>query len=286
MLKTAAYCRVSTDKSDQANSFEAQQRYFREYIERRKDMMLYDVYADEGVSGTSTRRREAFNRMINDAQNGCFERILTKEVSRFSRNILDTVSYVRDLKAIGVTVLFMNDGIDSSDCDYELRLSIMGSIAQEESRKTSQRVKWGQTRSMEKGTVFGRSMLGYRVDRGVITIEPKGAALVKRIYDMYSSGDYSSYEIAEILSREGIATYSGNSKWSAQQIIKILNNEKYAGDLIQKKTYTPDYLSHSKKYNHGQEEKIVILNHHEPIISRDQWDLVQQVMLSKRRNKT
>ena len=160
MIWVASYCRVSTDKDDQANSFESQQRYFREYIQRQPDWALYEIYADEGITGTSTKKRAAFNRMIRDARMGKFQLILTKEVSRFSRNILDTISYTRELRQIGVGVLFMNDGISTLEPDAELRLSIMGSIAQEESRKTSSRVKWGQARQMERGVVFGRSLLG------------------------------------------------------------------------------------------------------------------------------
>ena len=148
MIMVASYCRVSTDKEDQANSFEAQQRYFREYIARQPDWELYAVYADEGITGTSTRKRAQFNEMINDARMGKFRLIITKEVSRFSRNILDTISYTRELRSLGVGVLFMNDAISTLEPDAELRLSIMGSIAQEESRKTSSRVKWGQMRQM------------------------------------------------------------------------------------------------------------------------------------------
>lgn len=147
-MRVAGYCRVSTDSRQQAASFASQQRFFREYITRREGWELGEIYADEGLSGTSTRRREAFNRMIRDARAGKFQLILTKEVSRFSRNILDTVAYTRELKRLGVGVLFLNDGIDTRDPDAELRLSIMGSIAQEESRKTSDRVKWGDRKSV------------------------------------------------------------------------------------------------------------------------------------------
>ena len=148
MIKVASYCRVSTDKDDQANSFESQQKYFKEYIARRPNWELYEIYADKGITGTSTKKRVKFNQMINDAHMGKFHIIITKEVSRFSRNILDTISYTRELKAIGVIVIFLNDGIATSDGDAELKLSFLGSLAQEESRKTSARVKWGQTRWM------------------------------------------------------------------------------------------------------------------------------------------
>ena len=166
MILVASYCRVSTDKMDQANSFDAQRRFFTEYIDRNPDWELYRVYADEGLSGTSTKKRAEFNQMINDARMGKFRLILTKEVSRFSRNIMDTIGFTRELRALGVGVLFMNDGINTLEPDAELRLSIMGSIAQEESRKTSSRVKWGQTRQMERGVVFGHSLLGYDVQGG------------------------------------------------------------------------------------------------------------------------
>ena len=163
MIRVASYCRVSTGQEDQANSFVSQQLYFRQYVQRQPDWELYEIYADEGITGTSTKKRAAFNRMIHDAYMGKFQLIITKEVSRFSRNILDTISFTRELKEIGVGVLFMNDGIDTLGPDAELRLSIMASIAQEESRKTSSRVKWGQTRQMERGVVFGQSLLGYDV---------------------------------------------------------------------------------------------------------------------------
>ena len=186
MIRVASYCRVSTDHKDQINSFEAQQQFFREYIERCSDWELYRIYADKGITGTSTAKREAFNRMISDAHRGKFQIIITKEVSRFSRNILDTIRYTRELKTLNIAVLFMNDGINTMDPDAELRLSIMASIAQEESRKTSSRVVWGQTRQMEKGVVFGHSMLGYDVRNGHIMINPEGAEIVKWIFQKYA----------------------------------------------------------------------------------------------------
>lgn len=276
MIKVASYCRVSTDKDDQTNSFESQKRYFKEYIDRQPDWKLYEIYADEGITGTSTKKRTRFNQMINDARMGKFNLIITKEVSRFSRNILDTISYTRELKALRVYVIFMNDGIITSDPDAELRLSIMGSLAQEESRKTSARVKWGQTRRMEQGVVFGRSMLGYDVKDGKMTINPEGAEIVKLIFHKYGNEKKGSSVIARELREAGYKSYTGNTKWSNTHIIKILKNEKYVGDLVQKKTITPDYLSHAKKYNHGEEEFIRIENHHEPIIDRDLWNLVQE----------
>ena len=276
MIKVASYCRVSTDKDDQANSFESQQRYFREYIQRHPDWELHEVYADEGITGTSTKKRSQFNRMISDAYDGKFSLIITKEVSRFSRNILDTIFYTRELKALGVGVLFMNDGINTQEPDAELRLSIMGSIAQEESRKTSSRVVWGQTRQMERGVVFGRSMQGYDVKDGKISVNPEGAELVKLIFQKYAIEQSSTAEIANYLTRKGYHTYGGSSVWKSNTVIKILKNEKYVGDLVQKKTYTPDYLTHEKRRNTGQVPLITVVNHHEPIISREVWNLTQE----------
>ena len=284
MISVASYCRVSTDKDDQANSFAAQQRFFKEYIDRQPDWELYEVYADEGITGTSTKKRTNFNRMIHDAHMGKFKLIITKEVSRFSRNILDTISFTRELKSLGVGVLFMNDGISTLEPDAELRLSIMGSIAQEESRKTSIRVKWGQTRQMERGVVFGRSMLGYDVKDGKLSINPEGAEIARLIFHKYAVEKKGTTVIARELREAGYKTYQGSTNWSNSHIVKILKNEKYVGDLTQKKTFTPDYLTHAKKYNHGEEEMITITNHHEPIISREIWNMTQAELQKRNRH--
>ena len=283
MIKVASYCRVSTDREDQINSFESQQKFFREYIERHPDWELCEVYADEGITGTSTKKRTQFKRMINDAYAGKFKLIVTKEVSRFSRNLLDTIAYTRELKSLGIGVIFMNDGFTSLDPDSELRLSIMGSIAQEESRKTSSRVKWGQTRQMERGVVFGTSLLGYDVCDGKLTINPEGAEIVRLIFHKYGIEKKGTSIIARELREAGFKTYRDNVVWSGSHIVKILHNEKYVGDLVQKKTITPDYLTHTKKYNRGEEELITIKDHHEPIIERELWDTVQEEL--KKRNR-
>lgn len=285
MIKVASYCRVSTDSEDQANSFASQQRYFREYIQRHPDWELYEVYADEGITGTSTKKRTQFNRMINDAYSGKFKMIITKEVSRFSRNLLDTIAYTRELKVLGIGVIFMNDGFTSLDPDAELRLSIMGSIAQEESRKTSSRVKWGQTRQMERGVVFGTSMLGYDVCNGKLTINPEGAEIVRLIFYKYAIEKKGTSTIARELREAGIRTFGNNIMWNNASIVRLLRNEKYVGDLIQKKSITPDYLTHQKKRNTGEEEMITIRDHHEPIIERDLWNYVQEELTRRNRKK-
>ena len=179
MITVAGFCCVLTYHMELRNSFDAQKRYFEDYISRKQDWTLAGIYADEGITGTSTKKRAAFQTMMEDARTGKFSLLLTKEVSRFSRNILDTIAYTRELKMLGVGVLFLTDGIFTMEADAELRLSIMASVAQEESRKISERVKWGQMRQMERGVVFGRSMRGYDVRGGHIFVNAEGAALVR-----------------------------------------------------------------------------------------------------------
>ena len=280
MIYVAAYCRVSTEREDQTNSFESQQRYFREYIRRTDGFELYQIYAEEGLSGTSTKKRKAFNRMIEDAREGKFQMILTKEISRFARNTLDSIYYTRELKRHGVGVFFLNDNINTLDPDAELRLTILSSIAQEESRRTSERVKWGQKRRMEQGVVFGSSMLGYDVQNGQIYRNEEGAKVVCRIYDKFLLEGKGTYVIAKELQEEGILPLRAK-KWSSSVILRILRNEKYCGDLIQKKTYTPDYLTHEKRYNYGEEEYVVIQNHHAPIVDREVFNQVQVILDSR-----
>lgn len=276
MIPVAGYCRVSTDREDQANSFLAQQRYFREYIGSHRDWELYDIYADEGITGTSTRKRAGFHRMLEDAYAGRFRMILTKEVSRFSRNILDTIRYTRELKALGIGVIFLTDRINTLEPESEMLLSFLASLAQEESRRTSARVVWGQTRQMERGVVFGRSLLGYDVRQGVLTVNPQGAEIVRLIFHKYGNELISPGEIARFLTEKGFPTSTGMTRWTPNAIVRILKNEKYAGDLIQKKTYTPDYLTHEKRSNRGQVPYVIQPNHHEPLVSRELWNRVQE----------
>lgn len=278
MIYVAAYCRVSTDKDDQMNSFESQKRYFEQEIKRNPDWELYEIYADEGLSGTSTKNRKAFQKMIADAHLGKFSLILTKEVSRFARNTVDALEYTRNLLKVRVGVYFILDNINTLDQDGEFRLTMMASFAQEESRKTSNRVKWGQTRQMEKGVVFGRALLGYDVIDGKMYINERGAEIVRLIYHKFVREHKGTCTIARELREEGYKTLNGNCNWANTTILKILRNEKYCGDLLQKKTFTPDYLTHKKKYNNGEEEKPYIRDHHEPIIDREMWDEAQYIL--------
>ena len=277
--KVAAYARVSTDLTDQLHSLAAQIKYFTEYISTHDGWELIEVYSDEGITGTSTKKRDNFNRMIKDCEDGKIDTILTKEVSRFARNTVDTLNYTRRLSQIGVNVIFMNDGIDTNDKDGELRLTIMASIAQEESRKISERVKWGIRRKMEDGWVYGRSeMLGYRTKNGKLEIVPEEAETVKRIFHSYVYEGKGCRTIANDLNAAGLLTVNGKM-WREDGVIRILKNDKYTGDLIMQKYYTVDHLSHRRVKNDGTLVPIyTIPDHHDAIISREQFDMVQTIM--------
>lgn len=283
VLRTGAYARVSTDKDDQANSFESQVQYFTDYIQRQNDWELVKVYSDEGITGTNTTKRDGFNDMVEDALSGKLDLVITKEVSRFARNIADAIHYTRLLKEHNVDIVFALDGIDTRDSNYEFKLAMISAIAQEESRKTSERVKWGQARRMEQGVVFGRNLLGYKVLEGKLYLVEDEAEIVKLIFHKYLNEGKGTHIIARELKEEGIKPYDpdGRAKykndWSNTQILRVLRNEKYVGDLCQKKTYTKNFLDHKKRYNRGAEEKIYIRDHHPEIaiISRDMWDATQ-----------
>lgn len=280
LFNVAAYCRVSTDTDDQLHSLQSQRHYFYEYINAHPTWNLSGIYFDEGVSGTSLARRTGFLRMLDEIEEKQIRLILTKEVSRFARNTVDMLQTVRQLKERGIGVLFLNDGIDTRS-DGEFRLTLMAGIAQEESRRTSERVKWGQQRSMEQGVVFGRSMLGYTVKNGKMQLEAHGATIVKRIYALFLQGN-SCAKIAQILNTEHIPPMHA-TLWSGQVIGKILRNEKYTGTLIQHKTFTPDFLTHLHRMNHGELTKLRFQNHHPAIIPREDWENVQEIFNKRKR---
>lgn len=277
MKRAVAYCRVSTDKENQLHSLENQKKYFDEYISNDKELEFVGIYADEGITGTNIKKRDEFNRMILDSKCGKFDVIFTKSVSRFARNILDSVGFVRELKQRNVEVRFITDGIKSFDNDAELRLGLLATFAQDESRQTSEKVINGQYVSMKHGVVFGsNTMLGYNIVNGQMTINEDEAPIIKSIFHKYLIEGKGAHLIAKELQEEGIKTKRGGNKWTNASIYKILKNEKYCGDLTQQKTYTPDFLSHSKKYNKGEREFITIENHHEPIIDKETFNKVQE----------
>ncbi len=280
-IKVAAYCRVSTDMADQLHSLSAQIKYFTEYIGNHEDYELIEVYYDEGITGTSTKKRDGFNRMISDCEAGKINLILTKEVSRFARNTVDTLNFTRRLSELKIGVIFMNDGIDTRDKDGELRLTIMASIAQEESRKVSERVKWGIRQKMKEGWVYGyKNMLGFRTANGKLEIVPEEAEIVRRIFHSYVYEGKGCHTIANELNANGLFSVQGKM-WREGAVNRILKNDKYVGDLTQNKHYTVDFLSKKRAQNNGDNSDaplITIENHHEGIISREIWDLAQKMI--------
>ena len=283
-IRVWAYVRVSTEKEEQINSLHNQRKYFEDYISANPEWELAEIFFDEGVSGTQTKTRAGFNRMIEACRAGEIDLILTKEVSRFARNTVDTLAYTRQLKEYGVGVYFINDNIDTRAGDGELRLTIMSSIAQEESRKTSERVRWGQTVAMRSGVVFGNNTLyGYDTENGQLTVRKDEAETVKLIFHKYVNEKKGTHVISGELYEEGVEPpRAAKTHWSSTMILRILRNEKYVGDLLQKKYITKDHLTHKKVPNDGSEEMIYIKDHHEPIIDRDTWNRAQRELERRR----
>ena len=283
-LRAAAYCRVSTDKEDQLNSLETQRQFFENYIKTRDDLTLAGVFADEGLSGTSIAHRPQFLTMLHLAEEGQLDLILTKEVSRFARNTVDTLAVTRRLKALGVGVLFLNDGIDTRQEDGEFRLTIMASVAQEESRKISQRTRWGQAQAMKRGVVFGNdSLLGYRLSGGRLTVDPRQAEVVRSIFHQFLVERKGSHVIARALTQAGIPPPLGpGGSWSSAEVLRILRNEKYTGDLLQQKYITTDHLTHKKIPNDGSQPQLLLRDHHEAIIDRATFQAVQEELARRR----
>lgn len=284
MLRVAAYCRVSTDKEDQQHSLESQLRYFGDYIGARADWTMAGMYADEGLSGTGTRKRAAFRQMMADAREGRLDLILTKEVSRFARNTVDALESTRTLRRCGVGVVFLSDNIDTRENDGELRLTIMASIAQEESRRTSQRVKWGQKRRMEQGVVFGNnSIYGFDLQGGQLRVVEREAEVVRAIYRKYVTEGKGTHVIARELYEAGVdPPASPSGRWSPAMVRRVLRNEKYCGDLVQKKEITVDFLTHLRRENRGEEELVCLHDHHEAILPRAVWEQAQKELQRRR----
>lgn len=276
--RVAAYARVSTEQDAQQNSYEAQIEYYTNYIQGKPDWEFVGIYADEGISGTSYKNRSGFNRMIDDAKAGKIDLILTKSISRFSRNTVDSLTVTRELKAKGVEVYFEKENISSMDKTAELVFTMLSSIAQEESRSISENVRWGKQRSMEAGKVSlaWSSFLGYeKGEDGLPKIVEEEAEIVRRIYRRYLEGA-SLNKIAEELTDEGIETPMGKSKWSCDGIRRILTNEKYKGDARLQKTYTDDFLTKKIKVNNGERKQWYIHDSHDAIVSAETFELAQK----------
>lgn len=277
--RVAAYARVSTDSDEQFTSYEAQIQYYTNYISSHPDWELVEVYPDEGISGLSTKKRESFLRMINDALDGKIDLIITKSISRFARNTVDTLTAIRQLKEKGIEVFFEKENIWTLDSKSELLLTIMSSLAQEESRSISENVTWGQRRRFEQGkvTLPYKKFLGY--ERGETkdsppVINPEQAIVVRRIYNLFLHGKTPG-GIARQLTAEGVPTPSGKSKWQSGTISSILTNEKYRGSARLQKRFTVDFLTKTMKINEGEVQQYYIEESHEAIIPPEEWDAVQ-----------
>lgn len=282
--KVAAYARVSTDDEEQATSYDTQVKHYTEFIQKKPEWEFVKVYADDGISGTSTKRREGFNEMIKDALDGKIDLIITKSISRFARNTLDTISYTRKLKAKGIEVYFEKENLWSLDDKTEFLLTIMASMAQEESRSISQNVTMGKRWGMKEGRVSWAysNMLGYKKENGKIVVVENEAILVRQIYQLFLRGGKTCTGIAEYLKAQGIPTPSGKSyKWTKNTINSILRNEKYKGDALLQKTYTTDYLEHRVEKNRGHLPQYYVENSHPAIIDKEEWEIVQAELMRR-----
>ena len=285
--RAAAYARVSTDSDEQFTSFEAQVDYYTRYISEHPDWEFVKVYADEGISGTSTKHRAGFQEMIRDALDGKIDIIVTKSISRFARNTIDTLTTVRQLKEKGIEVFFEKENIYTLDSKGELLITIMSSIAQEESRSISENVTWGQRKRFADGKVSlpYKNFLGYRRGPdGVPEIVEKEENIVRYIYRLCLEGK-TPHNIAKIITEEGIPTPSGKTRWQQTTVESILTNEKYKGDALLQKKYTVDFLSKKQKVNEGEIPQYYVEGSHEAIVSAEVFDLVQYELQRRRELK-
>ena len=285
LRRVAAYARVSTLTDEQYTSYEAQVSYYKKFIQERNDWTYIDVYADEGLSGTSTKKRTQFTQMITDALEGKIDLIITKSISRFARNTLDTISFVRKLKDKGIEVYFEKENLWTLDPKSELILTIMASIAQEESRSISQNVTWGKRVSFQQGKVsFAyKNFLGYKKVDDKLVIDEDQAVIVRLIYRMYLVEGKTASGIVNYLKAQHIKTPAGKTNWTKNTVNSILTNEKYKGDALLQKTYTENYLEHKIVKNDGQIPKYYVENNHPAIIDKDTWDQVQ-IEIERREN--
>lgn len=275
--RVAAYARVSTDSDEQFTSYEAQIDYYTQYIKKRDDWEFVRVYTDEGISGTNTKRRDGFNEMVADALAGKIDLIVTKSVSRFARNTVDSLVTVRKLKDHHVEVFFEKENIYTFDSKGELLITIMSSLAQEESRSISENVTWGQRKRFADGKVSMpyKHFLGYdRGEDGTPVINEKEAAVVRTIYSLFLQGKTPA-GICKHLMCLGIPTPSGKTKWSQTTVMSILQNEKYKGDALLQKKFTVDFLTKKLKVNEGEVPQYYVEGSHPAIITQMDFDMVQ-----------
>lgn len=286
-LRVAAYCRVSTDSEDQLNSYKSQVKHYTDYINQNHDWVFAGIYADEAITGTQTTKREDFQRMINDALNGEIDMVVTKSISRFARNTLDTLKYVRLLKGKNVAVFFEEENINTLTMDGELLLVILSSVAQQEVENISANVKKGLKMKMQRGELVGfQGCLGYDYDPETksISVNDKEAEIVRYIFDRYLGGMGCGI-IARELGELGYKTPRGYDKWCDTTVMGIIKNEKYKGDIRQGKTFTVDPISKRRLDNFGEEDQFYMSEHHEPIISVEDFEAAQQIRMRRAANR-
>lgn len=274
--RVAAYARVSTEFEQQQNSFAAQVSYYEKYIESRDDWEFVKVYADEGKSGTEIRSRQGFRAMVADALAGTFDLLITKSVSRFARNTVDSLTTIRALKEAGVEVYFEKENIRTFDDGGELLITLMASLAEQESRSISQNIRWGRRRNFAEGVVkFNwEGIFGFRSDGGEPVIIHSEAKYIMEMFDLFLRG-FTYVEIAKIFTARGIPTVKGSGVWNQCTIRTMLQNEKYAGNVRLQKNFVPDFLTKRRKKNEGELPQYFVENNHEAIVPREIFDLAQ-----------
>ena len=286
-LRVAAYCRVSTEEEEQQGSFEIQKLYYTEKINSTPEWEVAGIYADDGISGVHTKKRDGFNQMIQDCKKHRIDLILTKSISRFARNTLDSIQYVRMLKQMGIAVVFEKENINTATMNSEMILTVLSAFAQAESESISQNVARGKRMGYKHGKFafpYGR-IIGYRKGAdGKPEIIPEQAEIIRLIFNRYLQGD-SLQSIKAKLETAGALTARGNTAWSAQSIQRILQNEKYCGDVLLQKTFTEDVLTGVHKKNTGQLPQYYIENYHEGIVSKQMFREVQ-AEIARRNSKS
>ena len=285
-LRVAAYCRVSTAQEEQQNSYQVQIAYYTDLINRKKEWTLAGIFADEGISGTQTKKRTEFNRMIRMCRNKKIDLVITKSISRFARNTVDCLEYVRQLKDLGIGVIFEKENINTLTMTSEFMIALYGSFAQAESESISKNVSWGKEKAYREGKVQFqyKYLLGYKKGTdGKPEIVPEEAEIVRLIYTLFLDG-YSMTRIKKILENKGYLTAQGKKVWNESLIRSILKNEKYVGDALLQKTFTSDCITHKVVKNHGERPMYLVTDHHVPIVDRDTYNRVQQE-LARRSSK-
>ena len=287
-LRVAAYCRVSTDDEEQLTSYEAQKNYYTDKIMTNKEWTMAGIFADEGITGTSARKRPEFLRMIRQCKQGKIDIVLTKSISRFARNTVDCLNYVRALKELGIAVIFEKENMNTLEIDSEILITMLGAFAQSESESISANVRWGIRQAMKEGkaTIQYKYLYGYRKgDNSKPEIIPDQAEVVKKIYDMFLSGT-PVRGIQEYLNTSAVPNINGEPKWARSAIDSILTNEKYCGDVLLQKTYIDDCINKKVKKNTGQLPMYLVQNHHEGIISRKTFDAAQAELARRSAGKS